>query len=642
MFFSKRSFVASLLILALCIAANVQGQSPATAKRVWGDKSGKFTVEATVISVAGGKVKLLKTDGLAIEVPLISLSDADQLFLKDWTAAHPEENPFAGGTPMVVSGASGATGPSAATDLLAPNAAVDELPTDGVEIFINVSETPTPIQSDPLPYQFQFKEFSRPLEKIDAYARVSAPIVIDPAAAILAVSVHRNGNAVEPTTFGSVYLAGPAQKRSVQVLDVNQTLLLLDHHVSSGRSLAVLGVDSPSDRGGDLVLLDKLASGSPTAMHRWHLPEWQKPGFAPKVEFARQLDGERAIVRVNNSVHCWSLTTGKSLWRIDRVSGKLDVSGGGKYLAVAIGGGCHVIDVEQASLISTLSFPSSLTPEIQFSPKGDKLALVAGNQYVVWDLTQAEIVHEATMATASGKFFGWVSNDAFLTQLAGLVDLSLGRNVWKYSLPSGGEARTVSGGVSAVDKIDIATLYCLPVPHPPVTGALKKLGRVDDSMMLLKPGSMVSLSIDAEEGIDKDAMLKALQSAVERAGWKVHPSAETKIIATILRGDEQELRFRSIGFPRTGSGEVVKMRPYKTSLEIVRGDQTIWSQSSRNMVPFVLHLQSGESIAEAVKKYEVADPTYFERVTIPPRILKPEVDKQIGTSRVKNGRWDEN
>jgi len=50
--------------------------------REWSDSTGVFTVEAELVEVAGATVRLKKTDGTIVAVPLKRLSDADQQYLK--------------------------------------------------------------------------------------------------------------------------------------------------------------------------------------------------------------------------------------------------------------------------------------------------------------------------------------------------------------------------------------------------------------------------------------------------------------------------------------------------------------------------------------------------------------------------------
>jgi hypothetical protein len=57
----------------------------AAAPRTWTDASGKFTIEARFVSLAGGQVTLEKTGGVHVRMPLEKLSAADQKYVTDQT-----------------------------------------------------------------------------------------------------------------------------------------------------------------------------------------------------------------------------------------------------------------------------------------------------------------------------------------------------------------------------------------------------------------------------------------------------------------------------------------------------------------------------------------------------------------------------
>ena len=57
--------------------------APAAAKlRTWQDASGKFSVEAEFVTSMAGVVKLRKTDGTTISLPMEKLSDEDQQYIR--------------------------------------------------------------------------------------------------------------------------------------------------------------------------------------------------------------------------------------------------------------------------------------------------------------------------------------------------------------------------------------------------------------------------------------------------------------------------------------------------------------------------------------------------------------------------------
>ncbi len=240
--------------------------------RKWRDKSGRFEVEAKLVKYADGEAQLLKTDGRMVKVAVTALSEADQEYLKSLAES---ENPFAGGELMNDSAAPAAT--SSRGNLLSDSFSPDELPADGPELFLTADARVPSLEPDPATSVAAFQQFTRPLERLDAYARTSSPVLIDPQTPVFAVSAHRVGNTVQPDSFGRLYLVSPEQTQSQVVLDLPDSLLLFDHHLPSGRTLVALGVDSPSERGGDLTLLEGVKEGQPRAVARGACPGGTDP-----------------------------------------------------------------------------------------------------------------------------------------------------------------------------------------------------------------------------------------------------------------------------------------------------------------------------------------------------------------------------
>lgn len=71
---------AKLTELGAAAPAGVDG--PVAELRTWSDTTGKFQIEATLVSVADGKVQLKKKSGEIVAVPIDKLSKEDQEFLE--------------------------------------------------------------------------------------------------------------------------------------------------------------------------------------------------------------------------------------------------------------------------------------------------------------------------------------------------------------------------------------------------------------------------------------------------------------------------------------------------------------------------------------------------------------------------------
>lgn len=607
--------------------------------RTWTDQTGKFQIEARLHEVKGNQVTLHTKDGREIAVAIDVLSEKDQALLKKQPAA----NPFGGGTMLSNKPETKPTPTGPPQELLTKEAMPTELPVGGQPIGLSINSEPTAIAADPGPAAATFHPFSTELEKVDAYAKLSRPVLVEPEQALYAISVHRVGNSVSPDHFGRLYLASPQHPEGQVVLDLPETLVLLDHYPATDRTLIVVGVDSPSQRGGDLVLLEGLAAGMPTALARWHLPEWQKPGFKPKVEYARLLDSEKAVVQVNSSIYVWDLQAGKSIFTMkDARPGKLQLSGGQRYLAIPNRGAVCVVDLKEGKQLCALPFSTPTTPEVAFSPDGTKLAMIAGNQYQTWNLPEASVQHEGTIAQTMGVFFGWLDDELLLTQMGGVIDPALGASLWRYTLPPGNETPTTQpGGVVMLNGSSTTpkSMLAVEVPHAPVKAVRQKLADGGDDIFLTRSGTEVALKVESLPDVDEKIILDGLKTAVERAGWVVNPDASIVLVAKIDRADEINLNFRFIGGAPAGAQQTARLKPYTNSLEIRHGDDILWKRHRENMVPRLLRIEDGETVQQAVTRYERADPEYFSRLQIPPRILKPEVSQSIGRSTIQDQKW---
>ena len=630
-----RRWALTLLLLAVaCLSPRCLAEEKI---RKWTDSTGTFEIQAKLLKHVNGSVQLLKSDGLVITVPETKLSEADRKYLQSRTT----KNPFAGGTPAKKTApASHAAKSSPPVTFKAGEIKV--LAKGGKLVALNRNAAPPAIKPDAAAYRPSLKPFVVGLEKLDAYARTSQPILVDEKTPTFALSLHRVGNRSNPATFGRVYLAHHSAAKGDVVLDIDESLLLLDHHIASGHSLAAVGVGYPSERGGDLTLLKGLAEGKPQVVARWHVPEWDRRGSKPKIEFARILDGNRVVAHVKNSLYVWDLSTGSNSLQIERVlSGKMQLSGTGRYLALPTSGGCYLLDLTGGELLGKTPFPSSLTPEVRFSPDGKKLAMTASNIVSVWDLEQGKVFKQAVVENHCGALFGWVGDKYVLTQLAGLLDIERGVTLWSYQVPSNKQTFTAANGIVAVNQYGDSSIVCMPLPHPSVEAVAKKLTGDDKQLMAVMPGTEVSIQVETIDDLQVDEIRAMLKASAERAGWKVVDNAALQLIAKIERGEKKKLQFRHLGSSLLAAPEVVTIRPFSSSLMVRRDGATLWSRRTENHVPSFLRLERGQSVKKAVKKYEKPNPDYFKYIVLPPKILRPEIRKMIGRSMIRNGEWSD-
>ena len=361
-----------------------------------------------------------------------------------------------------------------------------------------------------------------------------------------------------------------------------------------------------------------------------------------KIEFAKLIDGENALIRTPGAIFVSSLKTGKTKFKIDRVNyGSKIKLYAERYLAIPTTGGAFVVDVMEGERLGKVPIPVNLTPEVAFSPAGERLALVAGNQFFIWDFKTAAVVHQFSIDRVSGHFYGWVDDDLLLTQLGGLISVELGISVWHYYLPYRDQTCSVLGGVATVQRAaGPATLVSLPLPHKAARESLKRISDPANGLMVVKSGTAVAIEFDGVMGHYRRELHKALKQRIEKLGWKVSDSSPIKLIAKIEQRSKETFYYHLHLVSPYGPPKRVDLKPFYASLELRQGEDLIWSRKPASMVPNMFELNKDESEEEAVKRYEQPLPEFFERIRLPSQILHPEVGKYVGRSSIRQGQWD--
>jgi len=183
-------------------------------------------------------------------------------------------------------------------------------------------------------------------------------------------------------------------------------------------------------------------------------------------------------------------------------------------------------------------------------------------------------------------------------------------------------------------------LASVEIPHASAEKSIDQLMRAGDAAMLVRPGTAVAIAVESAERIDQAEIKASLAQAAEKAGWKVSDQAPITLVAKIGRGKTEQLQFRSMrGGPRTVS--TASLTPFTAELEICSGTSVLWTRSTMNRIPMLLHLQEGETVQDAVRRYEKPDAGFFGRLSLPPRIPKSEISDQVGRSVLNNGQWQD-
>jgi hypothetical protein len=623
--------------------------SPAAedAPRTWSDGSGRFSIQAKLLQRNETHVQLGTADGRKIAVPVVQLSQGDRDYLKSLETASAQKNkPAVEPRPSVPVVVATPPGPEllqrdASTATAAKGATLPDT-MDPMELSTN--QPPQGLPVDPVGDATPLVHGVLKVAPCDAYDKVSQPYVVDGSLGLVALSITRNKADEPDSRRGRVFLGNLQSGKVDVVCDVPGGFQLLDFEPDSGRSLAVSGFDTLS-RGGDLVLFDGLADGKMEPLFRRQLPGMEKPGFKPLVNWARLLSAEHAACVVDSDLYVWNLRTAKLLARIDKMDSSHfpALSPNRRYMAVPRSGGAVVLDVVDMNPKGVIPFGTTLTPGVVFDPQGRRVGLTTGNQFLVWDCVEGHPTSEATLpANLGGQLLGWLAPDSLLTGTGKLIRTDLEMTTWSYSISGSVEAQALPGGVLLAKKVQGCEIASMPIPHAASEKAAAELQRGGDAMMLVRPGSKVSLDAEVPADMDREEMIAALREALAPTGWQIVNRAETTIVAQIGRGEKQELSYqmRKMGESReSGRTETATITPFTAEIQIRRGGEVLWTRKTQNHVPGMLFLRGEKTLQEAVKKFERPNTSFFTQLTIPPRIPKPEIADGLGLSSLDGANW---
>lgn len=615
--------------------------------RLWKDASGKFEVQAVLIEQAAATVRLRTDDGREVSVPIERLSPSDKEYLKSLNA--PTDNPFAGGMPAPAAAAdksatSSAGLPASLRDRGESKSAGETmaLPGTGNTLDLSAAAASIAFVPDPQPKAPVAPETVVPISAIDPYDKLAVPVLADSADGRVLVSISRNKAGSPQETRGRIYSVSLSQKKSDLVWDYPNAVQVLDHDSASGMTLVVDKTDQ-FQRGGELAVLKGLMTGSAAPLYHRTLPGAGKPGFAPQVEWARLLSASHVAAIVDRVLYVWDLPAAQLLYRVEPASATEPpvFSGSRRYMAIPQGGKVVVVETATGAIRRTIAIGSSLTPGVAFDPTGTLLAACFSNQFVVWDCVADKLVSEATTTDHLGSHpLNWIGPKLFLTALGNVVHTDLGMSVWNYNLSGSTPPLVLGNRLLLATTSQNCVLTSVGIPDTTAEKSIEQLMHAGDAAMLVRPGSSVAIAVETAQSVNQAEIKASLTQAAEKAGWKVSERASVTLVAKIGRGKTEELHFRSMGGDsRTES--TASLTPFTADLEIRGGGKVLWTRSTMNRVPSLLQLKEGETVQDAVKRYEKPDAVFFSILTLPPRIPKPEVSAKVGQSLLKDGKWQE-
>ncbi len=638
--FSAEFYGLAMWVLLIANSPQLLAQEKA---RTWRDAGGKFSIEATLVEVQADTVRLQKSDGSKISVPIAKLSSVDQTYVKNMTQ---QESPFsspdtAKAQPIKVEPL---TVEYSSQEVL-PSQDIADLPSVGPVVLLSLSTTCEPLEADPEAPLPSVKPGQTLVAQTDAYDDISNLITLNARQALVALSISRMVAGSQDPPQGKLLVGQLPQGPFTLVFNRKETIRLFDHHEATGQTLLVGNLDVLK-RGGEILVMEGLFDGKPVEKYRRRLPGYEKPGFKPLVTQARLIAPDVAVVVVDSVLYCWNLKTAELLYRTEDniVNSPAGVafSANRKWVAVPQQNGFSLLDTAKGADRGYIDAETGLKPGVVFHPDGRRIAYCANNTWGVWDIVDVKKTVSGIVTEHLGdKLTGWIGSDWFITDSGRVIDTRSQMLVWVYYTGVAAAKKLWNGSMSMTTTNSGLKIETLPVPDSKAQVAVRRLDQ-QKNLMVTAPGTEVRIEIESKETVDKKALITALTEAIERAGWKINPAAKLAVVAEIGRGAPYKLEYTSRPIGGTGQGgqkHTVEIKPFTAMLKIRSSKEVLWTRATENHVPPFLFLRGDETVEAAVKKFERPQPEFFSSLQIPPRIPKAELSKGLGASRLDKGVW---
>lgn len=576
--------------------------------RTWSDSTGKFKIEAKFISETAEKVKLERADGKSVEISIKFLSEADQKYLKE-RASNPfksteEASPFMPvkeGTPPAKSAVgdnSPRGGPidwsrSVQIDVESYGDAWNFQASGGGELDFVPKNVSLPVRSE------FFEKTSRIAINRDARKAVvgylwtfSTPNK-QPRTRLVLCDLAKGQVEAEVTEVAEmVPLALHPDGQRVLMKSAERDKILLEIWSIRGHRVVRESAWNPKNE------------------------EWKS--FRDEIQWAEFASETRLITKLGNGwVTIWDTENLQPVCHFAIEGGCIPaLSADGKTLAFCKGERIGLLDVETQEVIAMQKTPRQLSwPNLALSPSQKRLACVALNSVLVWDVETGELYRDFE---PSGLMINSVpqfpDDDFILLGNRYLVELENMIKLWDYE---GGEQVKAVGGTTffAVSpQNQRGALMPTLIPHESALTALNAALNEPD-LFVFRKGSPVKLDVSGIPDPQRATVEQNLREKLSELQIQILPNAPVTVKASVS-GPKTE----SMEYMRSGTYTV---QVYRTSVELVYENQTIW-QSSGSNIPHFVTLRQGENLGDVLRE-KSRGPAYefYKSLGLPKFVQKP-------------------
>ncbi len=363
-------------------------------------------------------------------------------------------------------------------------------------------------------------------------------------------------------------------------------------------------------------------------------------------------------------VSLWNLKS-KSVTPIANLNGAkdLDVGGNGELIAVAAQGKILVFDGDGKRQIGMIRIDSMAEPSIAFSPNGKYLAAYTPYCVHIIKLVDGKIQTTIPVPMDGERLsIAWVGDYPLLDHQL-LLDIERGIPVWKYEAPDqppidmNDSVMSLNGRTNSLPWINrfqmfdgtdrqrqaawggqLFTLFRMgkgsivatSVPHEE---AIAAMASIDVAKMDALPEGTELTIIDAMTGLaadEKSAVIESIHGLIRRRGWSVSREASNSVTLAVEQSPPREMMMT---IASSGAVEKVLYRPSLYTLRFdVAGKKVFTLGEQRHVRGWP---RANEPAQQFVDRVTQPSPDFFLNVQLPNRILWPEYQWGLGTSRIE-------
>lgn len=614
------SLLFSFLTLSVSVDSSAFASSPFGEEyRKWKDASGKFEIDAKLVSVTDGKANLERRDGKMVAVPVDKLSPVDQGYIEGRMSTLGKggdpSNPFkevddsepAMGTPGANSESADSKGKSSGD----PSEGIKEWKVvwdDCVETPLDIADWNPRIAEQP--NDFKVKSIILPSKGHFFESLVESTFSSIAKRAVITYHIAPPGE--------------PARTRMVMV-DL-ESGKVLSNAIGPGRWIAMaihddgqqVLVRNDTDKFEGQIGTVKLSGKTVIPIDIWTPYDAMTVEAKEKVvRFAAFINNGRLLtLSQNGKVVIWDFATRSPVRRFSyHGAAKPALTTDRKHFGFAGGELVGFVNLDDENEAPSVKPAKGMNYWIDscFSPSCKRFAAANMGKLMVWDVATGETLFDGNIPgmQTSGKLI-FPDEDFVMVNGDKLVEISTGIKLWQYQ---GYSTWTNGKNIMIANEDKGGKMMEVKVPHPKALETLK-MAKSQSDLFVLKKGAGVDIDLSGVPQQYQGNVEQSLKKLVSAKGFRFLPGSRVVLKPTI-NGPTREVTSYSF----FGSFAVNR---YASGLRIFYNGVSIWDAGVGYNIPGMI---SGNSKEDAQRQIDEAGKGpylgFFNNIALPDFLQKP-------------------